>query len=435
MRLPQLLRSLAHRNFRLYFLGQAISLIGTWMQQVALSWLVYELSDHSAWWLGMVGFATQVPSFLVGPFAGVVIDHYPRHRILLATQSLAMAQAFVIAALAQSGAVQIWHVMALGVFLGLVNAVDMPARQAFLTELVTDRADLSNAIALNSSVFNGARLVGPALAGLVLAETGTAVCFTINGISYLAVLAALLAMSVTPRPPRPHEPFVERLREGVVYAFGFPPIRALILLLAVVSLVGIPYAVLLPVFATEVLKGGAAVFGFLSAAAGVGALAGALFLASRKSVLGLGRWVAAGPGVFGLALIAFSFSRSLPLSLLLMLVAGFALMMHMASSNTILQTIVDEDKRGRVMSLYIMAFMGMSPLGSLLAGGVADLAGAPMAVALGGACCVGASAVFALRLPRLREKIRPIYASMGILPEVATGLQAATALTSPPEQR
>ena len=435
MKLPPLLRSLAHRNFLLYFLGQAVSLIGTWMQQVALSWLVYELSGRQAWWLGVVGFATQVPSFFVGPLAGVLIDRYPRHRILLGTQSLAMVQAFAIAALALSGTVQIWHVLTLGVFLGLVNAVDMPARQAFLTELVTDRADLSNAIALNSSIFNGARLIGPALAGLVLAATTAGVCFVINGISYLAVLAALLAMTVTPRSHQHHEPFLQRLREGVVYAFGFPPIRSLILMLAVISLVGAPYTVLLPVFATDVLGGGPEILGFLSAAAGVGALGGAVLLASRKSVLGLGRWVAVCPGIFGLTLIGFSFSHSLPLSLLLMLAAGFSLMMYMASSNTILQTIVEEDKRGRVMSLYTMAFIGMSPLGSLLAGGVADRIEAPLTVALGGACCVVASVVFAWRLPRLREKVRPIYASMGILPEVATGLQAVATLTAPPEQR
>ena len=434
MKLPLLLRSLAHRNFRLYFLGQAISLIGTWMQQVALSWLVYVLSARSAWWLGVVGFATQAPSFFVGPLAGVLIDRYPRHRILLGTQALFMVEAFVLAALALSGAVQIWHVLALGVFLGLVNAVDMPARQAFLTELVSNREDLSNAIALNSSVFNGARLVGPALAGLVLAGTNAGVCFAINALSYLAVLAALLAMSVPLRPPPAHEPFGRRLREGMAYAFGFSPIRDLIVLLAVVSLVGMPFSVLLPVFATKVLDGGAAVLGFLSAAAGVGALAAGILLASRRSVLGLGRWVAAGPGFFGLTLIAFSFSRSLGLSLLLMLLAGFALMMYMASSNTILQTIVEEDKRGRVMSLYTVAFMGMTPLGSLLAGGVADTADAPTAVALGGVCCVAASLLFALRLPHMRERVRPIYVSMGILPEVATGLETATALTTPPEQ-
>ena len=344
MKLPPLLRSLAHRNFRLYFLGQAISLIGTWMQQVALSWLVYGLSERSAWWLGVVGFATQAPSFFVGPLAGVLIDRYPRHRILLGTQALFMVKAFVLASLALSGTVQIWHVLVLGVLLGLVNAVDMPARQAFLTELVSNREDLSNAIALNSSVFNGARLIGPALAGLVLAGTNAGVCFAINGLSYLAVLAALLAMTVPLRPPPTREPFGQRLREGVAYAFGFSPIRDLIVLLAVVSLVGMPFTVLLPVFATEVLHGEVVVLGFLSAAAGVGALAGAILLASRRSVLGLGRWVAAGPGCFGLTLIAFAFSRSLGLSLLLMLLAGFALMMYMASSNTILQTIVEEDK-------------------------------------------------------------------------------------------
>ena len=379
MKLPPLLRSLAHRNFRLYFLGQAVSLIGTWMQQVALAWLVWQITG-SAWWLGLVGFASQVPSFFLGPVAGVVVDRRPRHRILLWTQSLAMVQAFVTAALAafaptdtpQERLLLALDILGLGAFLGLVNAFDLPARQAFLTEMVASREDLANAIALNSSIFNGARLVGPALAGLVLYLAGAAVCFTINGVSYLAVLAALLAMDVPPEPERSEEPFGKRLREGVAYAFTFPPIRDLILLLALVSLVGMPYAVLLPVFATEILGGGALVLGLLSAATGVGALCGALLLAARKSVVGLGRWIALGPGAFGLAVTGFALSAWLWLSLLMLFLAGFALMMHMAASNTVLQTIVDEDKRGRVMSLYTMAFMGMAPLGSLLAGALAE---------------------------------------------------------------
>jgi MFS family permease len=430
---PDLLRSLSHRNFRLFFLGQSISLIGTWMQQVAMQWLVFVLTE-SSWWLGVVAFSSQIPSFFLSPLAGVVVDRVSRHRLVIATQTAAMVQALILAALALTGVANVWHVVVLSVFIGIVNAFDMPGRQAFLSEMIDRREDLSNAIALNSSMFNGARLVGPALAGMVLALTSAGICFLINGLSFVAVLIALLAMRVPPKPvPRSSQNLVAGLREGFAYAFGFAPIRALLLLVAFVSLIGLAYAVLLPVFATSVLQGGAYTFGFLMSAAGVGALCGALFLASRKTVLGLGRWITAMPATLGLAIVCLSFTRTVLPALIFVAIAGFAVMMQMASTNTVLQTIVDEDKRGRVMSLYTAAFMGMAPLGSLLAGYFGDLAGAPVTVRVAGVCCIGASLVFAVQFRTLRGLIRPIYRRMGILPEVATGIQQASQLTAPPE--
>jgi MFS family permease len=435
MSMPRLFRALTHRNFRLFFLGQGISLIGTWMQQVALAWLVFELTG-SPFWLGLVGFAGQLPTFFLAPVAGVLIDRTERHRLLLFTQTLAMSQALVVAVLALSGAITVWEILPLSMFLGLVNAFDMPGRQAFLTDLVGRGGDLGNAIALNSSLVNGARLVGPALAALLLARAGPAACFVVNAASYVAVLAALLAMRDVPRRSgRPAAPLAQGLGEGFRYAFGFPPIRALLLLLALISLAGMPFTVLLPVFATRVLHGGAETLGLLSAASGAGALCAALMLASRRSVLGLGRWIAIAPAISGLGLIGFGFSTSLWLSMLLLAIVGFAMMAHMAASNTILQTIVEEDKRGRVMSLYTMAFFGTMPLGSLLAGTLADHLGAPMTVLVCGCVCMAGSVFFSLQLPALRQSVRPIYARMGILPPMVSGLQTASELTVPPEKQ
>jgi MFS family permease len=455
-----LLRSLSHRNFRLFFLGQSISLIGTWMQQVAMQWLVYHDLQKSAWWLGAVAFAGQIPSFFIAPVAGVIVDHTNRHRLVITTQACAMLQAFALAFLTLTDMVTVWEVLLLSTFNGIVNAFDMPGRQAFLTEMIERREDLSNAIALNSSMFNGARLIGPALAGLVLAATSAGVCFLVNALSFLAVLAALLAMNVTPK--RNHHlsrNLREGIREGFHYAFGFAPIRAMLLLIAWVSFLSMSYTTLLPVFATKELEGigveklpdwltallpasslrvletQATTLGLLMSSAGVGALIGALLLASRKTVLGLGRWITSMPALLGAAIIAFSVVHSLAPAMLFILLAGFALMMQMASTNTVLQTIVDEDKRGRVMSLYTMSFMGMAPLGSLLAGYLADQIGAPLTVRLAGIGCIVGSVIFAFQFRTLRSLVRPIYRRMGILPEVATGIQEATQLTTPPESK
>jgi MFS family permease len=430
-----LLRAMAHRNFRLFFVGQSVSLIGTWMQQLALSWQVYLLTG-SALWLGIVGFAGQIPAFFLAPLAGVVTDRHNRHRLIVLTQTLMMVQAFVLALLAWSLDRQmidrwpgVYLIVGLSVFLGIVNVFDMTGRQAFLTDMVEGREDLANAIALNSSMFNGARLVGPALAGLLLAQTSVAVCFLANGLSYVAVIASLLAMRVKPHEPPKHvAPVLHGLREGIVYAFGFRPIRALLLLLALVSFMGLSYTVLLPIFADSLIGGGATTLGLLSAASGVGALVSAVYLAARKTILGLGRWIALAPAVFGLALLGFSLARGLGLALPMLCFCGAAMMLQMAASNTVLQTIVEEDKRGRVMSFYTMAFMGMAPLGSLLAGGLADLIGVQNTVRVGGVACIAGSVLFTLALPAIRETLRPIYRRMGILPEVASGIQKATEL-------
>jgi MFS family permease len=412
-------RALRHRNFRLFLGGQIVSLAGTWMQQLALSWLVYRLT-RSPLLLGLVGFAGQIPSLLLAPVAGAWADRGNRRRIVIATQALAMVQALLLAALVLRGTVSIGHVMALSVLLGLVNGVDVPTRQAFLVEMVTGRDDLANAIALNSSVFNAARLVGPAVAGFMIALVGEGVVFLLNGLSYVAVIAALYAMKLGPRPGTVDaaQPLPRRLAEGFRYAFGFPPIRALLLLVGVVSLMGVPFTVLMPVFATDVLHGGPRTLGFLMAASGVGALIGALYLAGRATVRGLGPVILACVALFGISILAFALSRRQWLSMGALLAAGFGLMVHMGASNTILQTIVDDDKRGRVMSFYSMAFMGMVPFGSLLAGLLAGRIGAPRTVALGGVVCLLAAAVFALALPVLRAQVRPIYVRLGIVPEV-----------------
>ncbi len=420
------LRALRSRNYKLFIAGQGVSLVGTWIQQIAMSWLVYTLT-HSAFLLGLVGFSSQIGMFLLSPLAGVIADRLNRHRLLIATQSLAMLQAFALGALVLAHAVAVWQIVALSLFLGVVNAFDMPTRQAFLIEMIEDRADLANAIALNSSMVNGARLVGPAVAGLLIATAGEGACFMINGVSYLAVIAALAAMRLAARPPRePARRIGPELREGFAYTFGFGPTRDIILLLALVSVAAMPYSTLMPIFAVQLLHGGPSTLGFLSAAAGVGALAGAVALASRRSVRGLGRWIPIACGGFGAALIGFAFSRSMALSLLLQALVGLAMLTHLAVSNTILQTIAGDEWRGRVMSFYGMAFMGMMPFGSLLAGVLAHHIGAPRTVALGGAVCIAGAAVFAARLPALRRLVRPIYRERGIIPEVATGIEAAT---------
>ena len=425
------IRALSHRNFRLFFGGQSISLIGTWMQRIALGWLVYRLTN-SAFLLGAVGFAGQIPVFFMAAFAGVFADRWNRQRMLILTQILATAQAFLLAYLVLTETVTVWQIITLSAFLGLVNAFDMPIRQSFIVEMIEKKEDLGNAIALNSSMVNSARLLGPSLAGLLIAAVGEGICFLLNGLSYLAVIAALIAMKTRPRPVKPrHTKALDELRQGFAYAFGFAPIRDILLLLGLVSLTGMPFTVLMPIFAKDVLHGGPNVLGFLMGASGVGALAGALYLASRKSVLGLGKLIPLAAGCFGAGLVGFSVSRYIWLSLALMLVSGFGMIVQMAASNTILQTIVDDDKRGRVMSFYTMAFVGITPLGSLLEGFVASLVGAPATLFAGGLICVLGAAVFAGKLPVLRKAVRPIYIKMGIVPEIAAGLHSAAELTMP----
>jgi len=429
-----ILRALAHKNYRLFFAGQSISLIGTWMTRIATAWLVYRLTG-SALLLGVVGFAGQIPSFLLGPLAGVLVDRWNRQRLLVITQVLAMFQSLALALLTMTGLIKMWHVIVLSVLQGLINSFDMPARQAFVVEMVEKREDLANAIALNSSMVNAARLLGPSIGGVVIAAVGEGWCFMIDAVSYIAVIASLLAMTITARVIQPTKDanVFQQLREGWSYATHFAPIRNVLLLLALVSLVGMPYTVLMPVFANDVLHGGPNTLGLLMAASGVGALVGALFLAARKTVLGLGKFIPLMAGAFGAGLIAFSFTRVLWLSLALMVVTGLGFMVQMAVSNTVLQTIVDEDKRGRVMSFYTMAFMGTAPFGSLLAGSVADRIGTPHTLLCGGIGCILGALWFATTLSDLRRDVRPIYERIGILPEVATGIQHSTELSVPPE--
>jgi MFS family permease len=429
-----MLRALAHKNYRLFFSGQSISLIGTWMTRIATSWLVYRLTG-SPLLLGIVGFAGQIPSFILAPLAGVLVDRWNRHRLLVATQVLALLQSLSLALLALTGLIKIRHIIILSVFQGLINAFDMPARQAFVVEMVEKREDLANAIALNSSMVNAARLLGPSIGGVVIAAVGEGWCFMLDAVSYLAVIASLLAMKITPRmlSATNDANILQQLREGWTYAFRFAPIRNVLLLLALVSLVGMPYTVLMPVFANEVLHGGPSTLGLLMAASGVGALMGAMFLASRKTVLGLGKFIPLMAAAFGAGLILFSFTRVLWLSLGLMVVTGLGFMVQMAASNTVLQTIVEEDKRGRVMSFYTMAFMGTAPFGSLLAGSIAERIGAPHTLLFGGLGCIIGALWFASSLPALRRDVRPLYVKIGILPELATGIQHTSELTVPPE--
>ena len=431
-RLERMGRALRYRNYRLYFLGQSVSLIGTWLTQVAMSWLVYRLTD-SAFLLGLVSFAAQAPTFFLAPIAGVWVDRLSRHRALVATQVLAMVQSGLLAYFALAGSIDVPHLVALAAMQGLINAVDIPLRQSFVVELIDDRGDLANAVALNSSMVNAARLLGPSLAGVLIALVGEGMCFLIDAVSYVAVIASLLAMRI---PARQRTAGTKRvwheLTEGFRYAFGSTPIRSLLLLLALTGLVGMPYTVLMPVVAKTVLAGGAGTLGALMAGSGLGALVAALYLASRHTVVGLGRLIALGAGTFGIALGAIALSRSLLLSLPLMFAAGLGVMVQMAATNTILQTIVDEDKRGRVMSLYSMAIFGTTPFGSLLAGKLADHIGAPATLAMCGGLCLIGGIWFSRELPELREILRPVYRRLGILPELAQGVAEATTASLPP---
>jgi MFS family permease len=428
------LRALRSRNYRLFFTGQTVSLIGTWMTQIATSWLVYRLTG-SALLLGVVGFASRIPAFLLGPFAGVWVDRWNRHRTLVVTQILSMAQSLALAGLALAGIITVREVIWLGLAQGLINAFDMPARQAFVIQMVEDRADLGNAIALNSSMVNTARLLGPSIAGVIIAAMGEGYCFLIDGFSYLAVIASLMAMRISAvQQPGAPKAILHELKEGWSYVTNFVPIRSILLLLALVSLVGMQYTVLMPIFAAQVLQGGPHTLGFLMGASGVGALVGAMLLASRKSVLGLGRILPMAAAGFGVGLIALGLSRAQWLSLTLMLLVGCTMMTQMAASNTILQTIVQDDKRGRVMSFYSMAFLGMAPFGSILAGALANRVGAPRTVMISGAICIVGAGWFASQLGTIRELVHPIYRKLGIIPEVAAGIQDASALLTPPEE-
>lgn len=403
------------RNYQLFFAGQGISLIGTWMTQLATIWLVYNLTN-SPFMLGLVGFTSQIPSFFLAPFGGVFVDRFSTYRTLIGTQILAMIQSLVLAVLALTGVIEIWHIIALSLFQGFINAVDMPARQALVPELVERREDLANAIAINSTMVNGARLIGPALGGLLIAGIGVAYCFLLDGLSYIAVIAALLAMKVQQRQvPVSSGNLWQKVKEGFVYSFSSPPIRAILLLSALVSFMGMQYMIFIPIFTVKILNSGPEAQGYLMAASGVGALSGGIYLTTRRTVVGLGKLLAFAPATLGLGLIGFSLSRSLPLSLFTMLFIGLGTILQIASANTILQTIVEDDKRGRVMSLYGMSFLGMIPLGNLWGGVLANYIGTPNTLIIAGIACILGSIIFYRQLPNLRHIIRPIYEQKGIL--------------------
>jgi len=416
-----------YKNYRLFVGGQSLSLIGTWIQMVAVIWLVYKMTN-SAFILGVVGFSGQIPLFIIAPFAGVIADRWDKKRILLITQSMALVQALILSILVFTQVVMIWHLIALSIFLGIINAFDMPVRQAFVVDMLDNKKqDLGNAIALNSSMVNGARLIGPSIAGILIATVGDGWCFAINCLSYLAVIISLLRMEIIIIPKkRSQSQVITQLKHGFSYTFGFKPIKYLILLLALVSLIGTPMTLLAPVFAKDFLYGNASTFGFLMSAYGTGALIGAVYLLNKKNVLGLGKLIAFAVMVFGAGMIAFALSRALWLSLIIMMFSGMGMMLHVASTNTLLQTISEENKRGRVMSFYAMAFRGMSPFGSLIGGSLAGLIGAPVTLILGGAGCIIGVVVYFRKLPSMRPYVRPIYERMGILPEVATSVEKAS---------
>jgi MFS family permease len=469
-RLAATFRSLSHYNYRLFFAGQGISLIGTWMTRVATSWLVYEITGKD-WILGIVSFAGQIPILILAPLAGAWVEAANRYRILIATQALSMLQSLALAWLSLAHLIDVWQIVVLASAQGIINAVDTPARQAFLVEMIEDRRDLSNAIALNSSMFNGARLIGPSIAGLLYAQVGAGYCFLIDGLSYLAVIAALLAMRVKQhvKVARKHDIWHD-LAEGYFYVYRQRALRAIFLLLGLVSIVGVPYMTLMPVFANDLARGevrqksaadivrpgesaagsrsiaankkasaglsagpssqlsrdGARVYGFLLAASGLGALCGALFLAGRSTVLGLGRVIAFNATMFALSVIVFAFSGTLWLSLVTPFAAGFGVMAHMAASNTIVQTVVDDDKRSRVMGFYTMTVLGLTPVGSLLSAGLVVVIGTPYTVAIGGVISLAGALYFIWRLPALRKAARPMLEKAGVLEPIAKGLQTAT---------
>ncbi|MGB7568438.1 MAG: MFS transporter [Chitinivibrionales bacterium] len=427
MSLKSTFRALRYRNYRLFFLGQGTSLIGTWMQRIATSWLVYRLTG-SAVLLGVVGFVSQIPTFILSPVGGVVADRWNKKTIFFVTQIFALLQALVLAILVIKGAITVPWIIALNIILGIINAFDVTARQSFVVEMIENKEDLGNAIALNSSMVNGARLIGPSITGILIASMGEGICFFINSMSYVVIIFALLFMKIPQKEKVvKNTRMLHDFKEGFTYIYASVPMRSIILLLALVSLLGMPYQVLMPVFAKQVLGGGPHTLGFLMGAAGLGALCGAMFLASRKSGYAISKLIPAAAVLFGAGLIAFSFSKVLWLSLLLLLFAGCGMMVQMASSNTSLQVLVDDDKRGRVMALYAMAFMGMAPFGSLLAGGLAGLIGAPHTLLVGGVLCIFGAFLFSKNILSAQDKMRSPEKELS--PEIETGIESSEEVT------
>jgi MFS family permease len=422
----RLTRALRHRNYRLFVGGQTVSLVGTWITRVATSWLVYRLTG-SELLLGVVGFCGQIPTLLIAPFAGVLVDRWDRRRLLVITQILSMLQSAVLGVLTLQGLITVRWLLLLQIVQGVINAFDTPARQAFVVEMVEDRADLPNAIAMNSSMVNGSRIIGPSIGGLLIAAFGEGWCFLVDAVSYVFVVASLLMMRL-PRggAARVEARVLDELRAGLQYVAGSAPIRTALVVLSIVSAMAMPYSVLMPAYVAHVLGGGPNTLGLLMTASGVGALAGALYLAGRTTVVGLGRIVTYATLAFGAAMIGFAFARTEWTALLVLPIVGGAFMVQMAATNTVLQTLVDDRLRGRVMAFYTMAFFGTAPIGSLVAGVAADRFGAPWTIGVSGAVCVGAGLWLASRLPSLRAIVRPIYVERGILPVPAVDSGAKT---------
>jgi MFS family permease len=408
--------SLRSRNYRIYFTGQGLSLIGTWIQNIAMSWLVYRLTG-SVFLLGLIGFTSQIPTFVLAPFTGVLTDRYNRRRIMLLAQVSFMIQALIIALLVLFNLIQVWHIIALSLVFGIISAFDAPARQSLVIDLIDDPENLSNAIALNSALFNGARLIGPAIAGITIAAVGEGICFLLNSMSFIAVIIALLLIKIPLKPAiNKVNKFKKEFIEGVHYTFQSVPIRTLIILLAILSMVGFPFMILLPAYAKEILKGGSDTLGFLMSAMGAGALTGALIMAARKSVVGLGRIISINVCLLGLAVVLASFSTKIHYSLIVLFFGGLSMILSLAAINTMLQTIADEDKRGRVMSFYAMALMGTTPIGNLLAGTIASGLGIPYTLLTGGIITVFAGIWFQYNRKSLRKYVLPIYRRKGIIP-------------------
>lgn len=412
-----LTRALRHRNYRLFFAGQSISLVGTWITRIATSWLVYRLTG-SELLLGLVGFCGQLPTLLFAPFAGVLVDRWNRHRILVSTQVLSMLQSVALGVLTLTGTITVTHILVLQILQGVINAFDTPARQAFVVEMIEDRADMPNAIALNSSMVNGSRIIGPTIGGLLIAGVGEGWCFLADAVSYVFVIWSLFLMQLPLRDniPRVRANVLDELHTGFRYVARSVPIRTALILLAIVSAMGMPYTVLMPAIVATVLHGGPNTLGLLMTSSGAGALAGALYLASRRTVVGLGRVAMISTLAFGAGLIAFAFARQTWIAALILPAIGCGFMVQMAATNTILQTIVDDRLRGRVMAFYTMSFFGAAPIGSLLAGIASDRIGPSATIAAGGVICVAAGIWFAAQLPLLRKLVRPRYIELGILP-------------------
>jgi len=411
------LRAFRHRNYRLFFFGQSLSVIGSWVQQVAMSWLVYRLTG-SAWLLGVTGFAGQIAILVFAPFGGIWADRFDRRKLLIATQGLAMVQGLALAALTYAELVVVWHVVVMAGLLGIVMAFDSPIRQSFTLEMVPSRQDLPSAIAFNGAIQNGGRMIGPSVAGILLTMTSEGFCFLVNGASKLAVIASLAMMKIAPPAATSKRMHVwASFKEGASYAWNLLPARLLLPMVALMSFMVTPYLTLMPIFADRIFAGGAHTLGFLIGAAGLGGVIGVVYLASRRDIRGLMRWVTAGSALAGASLVGFAYSRMLPLSLALAMITGFGIMVSANSVSQILQTIVEDEKRGRVLSFFVVSFLGIQPLGSLAAGALASWIGATYTLTIGGLCSMTGAYLLWRKLPMLRAHIRPMYAKLGIIPE------------------